>query len=307
MNGNDGSAGRLDTGFLRSFLAVARHGSITSAAQALSRTQSAVSVQIKRLEGQLGTSLFVREARGVRLTPAGERLLGEAGRVIALLDHMAASFQGQALEGPLSVGIPDEYGGTVLPAVLREFSRAHPNVEVSVRCGFSTGFPQAVEAGDLDLAVHVGGPGETAGEFLSAEQTVWAAAGDFVLPGSDEPLSVALFDRSCWWRDAAIAALDQVGRHYRIAYSSESAAGVKAAVAAGLAVGVLASSCLDPGMRVLTAAHGLPPLAPSRLMLLSGRRHAAPAVAAMAAAFRSGFAPVRHTFAGRRPQVRDGG
>ncbi|HUF44699.1 MAG TPA: LysR substrate-binding domain-containing protein [Aestuariivirgaceae bacterium] len=279
---------RLDSELLRSFLAIARSGSITRAAQILNRTQSAVSVQIKRLESKLGEELFERQARGVKLTPAGERLLGKASQILALLDTLAMEFRSGAVEGPVAVGIPEEYGGTKLPAILGEFARAHPAAQVSVQCGFSTGFHAAVAQGELDLAVYLNSPQDTAGEFLMAEETVWAASRG--LPVSpDTTLPLVLFDRSCWWRDAAIAALEQAGRSYRIAFTSESVAGVRAAVAAGLGVAVLARGSLGPEMRALTPADGLPALAPSRLVLLTGPRAAAPPVAAMATAIRASF------------------
>ena len=279
---------RLDSELLRSFLAIARSGSITRAARTLNRTQSAVSVQIKRLESQLGEELFERQARGVKLTPAGERLLGQASQILALLDKLAMEFRGEAVEGPVAVGIPEEYGGTKLPVILGEFARAHPAVQVSVQCGFSTGFPAAVAGGELDLAVYLNSPQDTTGEFLMAEETVWAAARGFSV-APDMTLPLVLFDRSCWWRDAAVACLEQAGRSYRIAFTSESVAGVRAAVAAGLGVAVLAQGSLGPEMRALAPADGLPALAPSRLVLLTGRRAAAPPVAAMAAAIRASF------------------
>jgi DNA-binding transcriptional LysR family regulator len=288
MNHYDAST-RLDSELLRSFLFVVRHGSITRAALALHRTQSAVSVQIKRLETALGVTLFTREPRGVSLTPAGEQLLGEASQILAMLDRVSRSFRSESVEGPVTVGVPDDYGSNVLPAMLADFARSHPGAEVSVRCGFSTGFPDAVANDELDLAVYVSSPGEMQGDFLAAEETIWAVARHFALPPAGEALPVVLFDRTCWWRDAATAALDKAGRAYRIACSSESVAGVKAAIAAGLGVGVLARSSLDPGMRMLGPADGFAQLGPSRLVLLVGARGEAPPVAAMAEAIRSGF------------------
>lgn len=286
---NDTDASQLDSELLRSFVVVARHGSITRAAQALHRTQSAVSVQMKRLERVLGADLFVRQARGVSLTTAGERLVGQATQILAMLEKVAREHRSAPVEGPVAVGIPEEYGGELLTSILGEFSRANSWAEVSVRCGFSTGFPEAIGKGELDLALYVSGPGETNGEFLASEETVWAADRSFAVPTPEEVLPVALFDRSCWWHDAAISLLEACGRSYRVAYSSESVAGVKAAVAAGLAVGVLGRSSLDRRMRILTPDERFPQLGPSRLVLLTGSRREAPPVAAMANAIRAAF------------------
>lgn len=282
------AASRLDSELLRSFLAIARSGSITRAARTLNRTQSAVSVQVKQLETRLGVALFERQARGVKLTSAGERLLGESSRILAALDKLALEFRGDAVEGPVAVGIPEEYGGTMLPAILGGFARAHPDVQVSVQCAFSTGFPAAVADGHLDLAVYLDSPEDGGGEFLMSEETVWAASRELsVLP--DAPLPLVLFDRSCWWRDVALGALDRAGRPYRISFTSESVAGVAAAVAAGLGVAVLAQSSLGPTMRALGPADGLPALAPSRLVLVTGPRAQAAPVAVMADAIRASF------------------
>lgn len=286
---NEIDASGLDSDLLRSFVLVARHGSITRAAQALHRTQSAVSVQMKRLEMVLGTDLLVRQARGVSLTPAGERLFSQANQILAMLDKLAREYRSAPIAGPVTVGIPEEYGGEMLTSILGGFSRANASAEVSVRCSFSTGFPDAIRKGELDLALYVSGPADTKGEFLASEETVWAAARTFAVPPAEEVLPVALFDRSCWWHDAAVSLLEASGRTYRIAFSSESVAGVKAAVAAELAVAVLGRSCLDRGMRILTPDERFPPLGPSRLVLLTGARREAPPVAAMASAIRAAF------------------
>ncbi len=287
MNYIDASS-RLDSELLRSFLVVARCGSITRAAHALHRTQSAVSVQIKRLENSLGVELFERQSRGVRLTLAGERLAAEASQILALLDKVAIEFRGKVIEGPVAIGIPEEYGGTVLPGILGEFAQAHPHVEVSVQCSFSTRFAEEVSSGRLDLAVQIVSPGDTAGELLMEEETVWAASRHLPL-SPDAPLPLVLFDRACWWRDAALAALEQARRSHRVAFTSESVAGVKAAVAAGLGIAVLARSWLDPGMRELGSPDRLPRLGSSRLELITGARADTSSVAAMAEAIRAEF------------------
>ena len=278
----------LESDLLRTFLAVAQHGNVTRAADALGRTQSAISVQIARLERQLRTRLFDRRPRGVVLTESGETLRDAAARIVEDLDRTAASFLADPLDGRLRLGIPDEYGSSVLPEILAAFARQHPSVEVSVRCGFSTEFPAAVGAGDLDLAVFAD-CGTAADDTLVTEETLWVAAKGF-RSASDTPVPLVLFDRACWWRDAALAALVRRGVGHRLAYSSESVAGVKAAIKAGLAVGVLARSTLDDDMRMVGPDWGLPDLPRSCLVLLEGAGDPSPAKSAMAEAIRQGFA-----------------
>lgn len=290
MNENDISVGTLDSDLLRSFLAVARHGSVTHAARSLHRTQSAVSVQIKQLETRLQSALFAREARGVSLTAAGERLLQSAEPIVRQLDQVAADFARAPVSGSVRVGIPDEYGESVLPDLLAAFAQRHPLVQVSVRCGFSVEFDQLVKKGQLDLAVttsdHAGGT-ENA-RVLMEEETLWVCRKGFPFM-SEQPVPLALFERSCWWRDVAIASLKSIERPFRIAYSSDSVAGVKAAVSSGLAVGMLARSSIDPAMQMLKPRDGFPTLPVSYLLLLKGEGPASPAVSVMSDAIASAF------------------
>jgi DNA-binding transcriptional LysR family regulator len=290
MNKIERSISTLDSDVLRTFVSVAEHGNVTRAAEALHRTQSAISVQVKRMEDNLGVKLFTRKARGMSLTTAGEKLMSSAKPIIQMLDRAATELREAPIEGAVRVGIPDDYGTELLATVLADFAERHPLVEVSIRCGFSVGFPTAVERGELDLAVYASDQEETHGDVLLEEQTVWVGSANTVLHTLD-PLPVTLFDRSCWWRNAAIGALDGAGIVYRIAYSSESVAGIKAAIRAGLAVGVLARSTVEQDMKILGTCEGLPPLPTSNLMLIGGSKSETPATTAMAGSIRRGFTP----------------
>ena len=277
----------LDTDLLRTFLAVARHGNVTRGAEALHRTQSAVSIQIKRLEQSLAARLFRREPRGVSLTEAGERLRVAAERIVRDLDETVQTFRADPTGGLVRVGIPEEYGTEVLPTILADFSARFPAVEVFVRCGFSVEFPEAIRRGELDLAVFADCQRVVQSDPLIREPMAWVASRPYRCR-NEEPVPLALFDRACAWRDVAIQALEDVGQPYRIVFSSESTAGIKAALATGLAVGVLARSTLESSMLVVGSDCGLPPLPDSVLLLLRGSDRS-PAIDAMAAAIESGF------------------
>ena len=281
------SSQRLDTDLLRTFLTVARHGNVTRGAEALHRTQSAVSIQIKRLEESLAARLFRREPRGVSLTEAGERLRAAAERIVGDLDETVRTFRADPTGGLVRVGIPEEYGAGVLPTVLADFSARFPAVEVFVRCGFSVEFPEAIRRGELDLAVFADCPSFGQPDALIRDPMAWVASRPWRCR-EGEPVPLALFDRACTWRDVAIQALQDAGQPYRIVFSSESTAGIKAAIATGLAVGVLARSTLESSMLVLGREHGLPPLPDSVLLLLRGSDGSL-AIDAMAAAIESGF------------------
>jgi DNA-binding transcriptional LysR family regulator len=250
---------RLDSELLRTFVAIVETGSFTRASEVVCRTQSAISMQIKRLEEIVGQALFMRKARGVSLTSAGETLLESAHRILKLLDKAEKSLNNKRIEGIVRVGIPEEYGSTVLPNVLAGFSENFSNVQVSVRCEQSENFPLYIDRGGLDLAVVVSDPGDEQGEILFHDQTVWATSKRH-FTHEENPLPLAVFERGCLWRAWALKAMDQIARSYRIAYSSASVAGIQAAVLSGLAVAVLGQSTLPIGTRSLTRDEGFPRL-----------------------------------------------
>ncbi len=257
---------RLDSELLRTFVAIADTGSFTRASDVVFRTQSAISMQIKKLEEIVGESLFIREARGVSLTYNGETLLESARRILKLLDNAEKSFDKRRVEGIVRVGIPEEYGSTVLPNVLASFSEDFPGVQISVRCEPSESFPQYIDQGSLDIAVVVCDPGDERGEILFYDPTVWATS-KRNLAHEENPLPLAVFEKGCLWRDWALKAMDQIDRSYRIAYSSASVAGIQAAVSSGLAVALLGQSTLPVGARSLTQSEGFPRLTGANITL----------------------------------------
>lgn len=279
---------KLDSDLLRAFLAVAETGSVTKGADRIFRSQSAASLQIKRLETLLGRPVFERHARGISLTPTGERLRPVARRVVELIDSAVGELRAEPLEGLLRLGIPDEYGETILPEVIARFARDHPLVELALRCGFSPSFPGALARSELDLAVYAVESPARGAELLATERTVWATSRHH-LAHEQEPLPVALFDRACWWRDRALEALESSGRDYRVVHSSESVAGVIAAVRAGVAVGLLGEGSIRGNLRTLGPADGFPEMPRSSLVLARRDNLRSSAADAVAAAIRAAF------------------
>ena len=143
----------LDTDQLRSFLAIVDSGSFTKAADRVHKTQSAVSMHIRRLEEQLGCALFVKQGRGARLTEEGERLIEFARRIVQVEAGAFAALSRKGLRGAARLGIPDDYAESFLAEILARFNRRHPLVEVSVVCEASTDLAPQVAAGALDLAL----------------------------------------------------------------------------------------------------------------------------------------------------------
>ena len=260
------AAARLDSDLLRTFLQVSTTGSFSKAAGRIFRSQSAVSLQMKQLEQLLGQTLFERHGRGVCLTPVALRLQPVALQVVSLLDQAAAELHASSLRGSLRLGIPDEYADSLLPNLIARFARANPDVELAVRCSFSAGFAQALAADELDIAVHAPASVIAGTTLLRNEKTFWVASKHHRVH-EQNPLPVALFDRDCWWRDSALAALDGTGREYREVFSSESVSGIAAAVAAGVAVALMGEDSLREGFMRLTPQQGFPAMAESALVL----------------------------------------
>lgn len=291
---------RLDSELLRTFVAIADSGSFTVAAERLGRTQSAISMQVKRLEDIAEQPLFTRHARGVSLTGRGEALVTEARRIVLLLERASDAMRNGALAGGVRVGIPEEYGATILPGILARFSQDQPGVQVTVRCESSKHLERALHARELDLAVLVIDAGQAEGEILVHDPMVWVTSSKHLVHEED-PLPVAMFEQDCWVRDRALKVLDRAHRRYRVAYTSRGIAGLQAAASAGLAVTVLGASTVPAGCRVLTAGEGFLELPGSSIVLRESQSTVALAAAAMAAAMRAAFASkaVRKRWRGR--------
>jgi DNA-binding transcriptional LysR family regulator len=249
----------LEPELLRSFVAIAEGGSFTAAARRVNRTQSAVSMQIKRLEELLGRELFRRDSRTVSLTPDGETLLGHARGILRAHQEALACFDREALAGEVAIGAPDDYASTFLPRILARFGETHPRVLVNVVCRPSVDLLGCLAEGSVDMALVTQGSGESGGVLVHREPLVWMTSACHRAHEQD-PLPLAVFHHGCCFRRAATERLIRAGRPSRIAYTSLSVAGIYAALDAGLAVSVLLRSNLRPGLRTLTEAEGFPPL-----------------------------------------------
>ena len=201
----------LDTDQLRSFLAIVDAGSFTRAAERVHKTQSAVSMHVRRLEEQLGCALFVKQGRGARLTAEGESLIEFARRIIQVEAGAMAALSRKGLRGAVRLGIPDDYAESFLAEILGRFNRRHPLVEVSVACEGSQELAQQVSAGALELALVTDHPGLHGFELLREQPLVWAAAERFRVEDG-APIPLALGATTCLWRRKADEALAAASR-----------------------------------------------------------------------------------------------
>ena len=272
----------LDLALLQAFSAVVDSGSFTRAAQYLCRTQSAVSMQLRKLEDLTGHQLLHRDSRNIKLTEEGEVLLGYARRMIRLNEEALVALDQPHAQGHVRLGMPDDYAHQFLPGVLAHFAHAYPRVQLEVIGALSGDLLNRVEAGELDVALITRQPKRRRGQVLRTERLVWTGARQH-LAYEASPLPLALFPEGCVFREHALAALDAAQIPWRIAYTSQSFAGGKLAVSGGLALTVVAQSMVPPEWRVLGAEHALPRLPEIEIALHRAPGTLSPAVALLEA------------------------
>ncbi|MBR0661424.1 LysR substrate-binding domain-containing protein [Neoroseomonas oryzicola] len=280
----------IDPDLLRSFVLIAEGGSFTRAANAVGRTQSAVSMQIRRLEETLGQPLLLRGPRGVETTPHGAWLLDRARRLLAMHDEIVTTFRTPAVSGTVRLGTPDDYALRWLPGILARFAEVHPAVEVEVTCAPSNELVQRLEDDEIDLTLLSEG-NERPGMM---GQPLWRAGLRWI--GSTQhathrrsPIPLATAQPRCVWHRAAVKALDEAGLPWRVAYTSTSQAGTLAPALAGLAVTIGLPGPLPSGLRFLGAEDGMPSLPDFAILLFTGAGSSS-VVETLAEAIRAGFA-----------------
>jgi len=257
----------LDVDQLRTFIAIAETGSFTRAAEVVHKTQSAVSMQMKRLEERIERPIFARDGRASKLTDDGQRLLDYARRIVNLNMETMAAFSDAALSGRVRLGVPDDYADRYLPEIMARFSRVYPAVELSVICEPSVDLLERIDSNEIDLAIVTNCETKRAAETFRRERLLWVTSNRHAIH-TEERVPLALGRPTCSWRRSAIDRMESVGRPFRVLYSSSNAGAVAAAVLAGLAVSVLPESGLRPGMRVLSASDGFPELPGCRIGLV---------------------------------------
>lgn len=275
----------LDPDLLRAFAFIAEEGSFTRAAARIGRTQSAVSMQVQRLEATLGQRVLLRGKGGaVSLTPHGQYLLERTHELLALNDAIWTTFHAPPMLGTVRLGTPDDYALRFLPPVLKRFADTHPAVAVEVTCFNSSALIERLKAGALDLTLSSEGhePPHWPAEALWHGPLMWITS-ERHAPHRLNPLPLALATGDCAWRGAAVSALERAGRPYRIAYVAQTQAGTLTPVLAGLAVTVSPITLLPEGLRALPADDPLPKLPDTGILLLKARKPRQPVTDALAA------------------------
>jgi DNA-binding transcriptional LysR family regulator len=269
----------LDIDLLKAFAAIIDTGSLTRAGMRTGRSQSAVSLQLQRLEQTAGAKLIDRSARLLTLTDEGRVLLGHARRMIELHDQALADLRGTRLTGLVRLGTPEDFATAHLPEVLGRFAAAFPDVALEVTCDLTLNLIEAWRNGAFDMVLVKREPHGAAldGVPVWRERLVWAAGPKLIAPLPVLPLVVS--PQPCVYRKRATSALTQASLDWRIVYTSPSLAGTQAAVRAGLGITVLPERMVPPDFSIAGAAEGLPDLRETEIALMARDPLSRPAAA----------------------------
>ncbi|KAF0115619.1 MAG: LysR family transcriptional regulator [Rhodobacteraceae bacterium] len=266
----------LDLSALRSFVTVADVGGVTRAAGYLNLTQSAVSMQIKRLEDSLGLSLFLRAARKLALSPEGEQLLSYGRRMLALNDEALSLLSSQACEGEIRLGVPHDVVYPAIPGILKRMAQAYPRVRINLVSSFTLVMKQDFVRGAFDVMLTTEESPDPGAEVLSSRGLVWVGAQEGNA-WQRRPLRLGFKD-TCIFRGRAQTALEAANIPWEMATGGESEQAVEATVAADLAVSVRMVGSIPEGMTPIAGDNQLPPVGEMKLALYRASRRADEAV-----------------------------
>ncbi|MEO0822537.1 MAG: LysR family transcriptional regulator [Pseudomonadota bacterium] len=239
----------LDLTALRSLATVADTGGVTRAAHKLNLTQSAVSMQLKRLEEFLGQPLIDRSGRGIGLTPQGEQMVSYARRLLALNDEAMARMTGKDYEGEVRFGVPTDIVYPYVPSILKRFDREFPRVKLNLISSYTNRLKEMLADGEADLILTTEQDVDPGGETLTSQRLVWVGA-----PGGtawrQRPLRLA-FERACLFKPWVQEALDRAGIPWEMAVDTRSTRTVEASVSADLAVHAMVEDAVTPHLSLI--------------------------------------------------------
>ncbi|UZH01124.1 LysR substrate-binding domain-containing protein (plasmid) [Pantoea anthophila] len=268
----------LDMDALRSFVAGIDAGSFASAAQHLCRSTSAISAQLKKLEQQCGTALVMKKGRHLQLTRSGEQMMSYARRLLSLNDETLRAVRGEALQGEIRIGMQEDFGEALMPAILGAFNRQHPEVMLTARVDRNLPLLTALARHELDLALLWQAEPQAGTPLIGQCPLAWIYHPDIDLAGMlqrGEPLPLVVFDAPCVMRSRAIDALDAAAIPWRVVFTSHSLSGIWAALQAGLGVTLRTRAGMPD--RLVTESQRLPPLGTLGIALARADRGEDPA------------------------------
>lgn len=260
----------FDMDALRTMVLGIELGSFARAASQLGRSQSAVSMQLKKLEDQAGQPLFRRNGRGLVPTEAGDSLLMYARRIIALNDEAAASVGAATAAASVRIGLPQDLFEDVMPDTLEKFSRKRPAIHVEVRAGRNYGLEEEINSGRLDVALAFFKPNSSNhGTLIASLPLMWFGGKGMSRSEVHDPIPLVVFDHPCLFRQAALQALEGKKLRWRLSLTTPSLPGVWAALQAGYGISPRTSLHVPPGIRDVGAEFGFPALPAIELRMLA--------------------------------------
>lgn len=281
----------LDMTALRSFVAVADTGGVTKAAGLLNLTQSAVSMQLKRLEESLNVSLLDRSARAIGLTPQGEQLLSYARRMLILNDEIYGKLTATEFEGEITLGVPHDIIYPIIPKVLQRFAAAYPRVRVQLVSSFTRELFEQFNRGEVDVILTTEDSVGTGGETLLTVPLVWVGA-----PGGQvwkrRPLRLA-YEQRCIFRQYVQRRLDEAGIPWEMAVESNSTRTIEATVSADLAVHTMLQGTEPRHFETINHCGSLPRLLEVNVNMYSASLKDGPVVADLSQFIRDGFCALK--------------
>lgn len=274
----------LDPELLQTLVAIADTGSFSAAAKNVHRTQSAVSMQMKRLEEIVEQPLFEKRGRRSELTLQGQNLLLYARRILNLQQEALAVFRSPEIQGEVRLGVCDDYVLSFMPAIFASFAKAFPNVHIRLDSQPSANLIEATQAGELDFSLVNVVNNKVDYEILTKEQLVWVTSKNhFAHEMSPLPLAI---ENNCLWGKWAQKALGEKNRLYRVGYSTFNIAGIVAIIDAGLAVSVMSRSSVPEQLRILQPCENFPELPHTEIGLVMSTGELSPAAKCLADAVR---------------------
>src|SRR3569832_366813 len=256
----------LDLAIMRTLLAAVETGSFAGAARKVGRSESAVSLQLKRLEEQIGEPVFLRAGKQMTLTGAGARLVGYARRLLDLNDEALSAASGNPIDGTVTLGVPHDVTETWLPAVIAGFRRSHPSATLEVVEGRSAILLSRLADKQLDLAIVFSATRPESALWSTVLPMVWIGRDDFGLR-KNEPIQLAAFDPPCFFRAAAIASLERADMDWSIGYASNTLPDLWSAETHGNGNADRTPAAVPAGLAILDSKYGLPDLPPFHVSL----------------------------------------
>lgn len=238
----------MDIEALRSFIAFVDTGSFTRAAKQTFRTQSAISMQMKKLEQEAGQGLFLKRGRNLQLTDQGRLLASYARRILSMHDEALGELVKETQHPPIRIGCPDDYAESVLPQLIEQLLHEVPHLSVRVHCDCSTELRRMLDSGQIDLAILTRAPEHEEGYLLKHDKGVWVHGG-FTRLAETPVLPLVLYEADCKFHSTAIDGLEKQQRDYRLVCATSSATTIKSLLRVGLGISAMARSSMNGGMQ----------------------------------------------------------